>query len=188
MPTTSGDLASLVCNLQNRTTDHLGSIDALFGRLGAIVHRLAPRDFASRGLTEDVVSHALELICRRPPGHFDPKRGSVEGYLSSIVRTAIRDVRDENQFTIGRRRDYQGQLTPAAERTVVEPSCELDSNVELVTELGRRLDGYPDLMIGAVAITFHGHTVVDAAAAAGVTRFQLLRQLARKLERDDIAA
>lgn len=188
MPTTSSDLASLVTHLQNRTTDHLDGLDALLRRLRALARRLAPRDFAARGLLDDVVSRALELTCRRPQGHFDPERGSVDGYLSSMIRTAVRDVRDENQITVGRRRDYQDQPAVATGKVAKESTCELDSNIHLITELHQRLGNHPDLMIGALAIAFQADTVVDAAAAAGITRFQLTRKLARQLDHESLAA
>ncbi len=195
MPTNFGDLASLVSNLQNRTTDGDCALELIFPAMRAIAKRRAPRDFARRDLIDDVVSRAIELVCRRPPGHFDPSRGSVNGYLEGIVRTAIRDVRDENQFTVTRRRDYQTSTPPEGERPLIQlrlprpqPCYEIDSGIELLSELERRFERRPDLLSGSKSIAFEGQTVVAAAAEGRLTRFQLIRQVARVLDRDQLVA
>jgi hypothetical protein len=185
---TSSDLNLLVSNLQSRARSKGDGLDALLPVLRTIARRNAPRDFPSRGLIDDVVSRALELLCLRGAGHFNPTRGSAKCYLRSIVRTAVRDVRDENQATIGRKRDYSVPAVGTAGWSVDEPTCELDSSIEVELELKRCLAHRPDLIIGAIAIAIDGCTVVDAASAGGLTRFKLVRQLSHLLEPANLAA
>ena len=182
------DLSSLVFNFQARSLHHPDDAGGLFDEIRRIALRVAPRDFRSRDLIDDVVSHALELLYRRPIGHFDPDRGSAEDYLALIVRTSVRDVRDENQVTPARRRDYTEQSLDDVVRPPVEPTYELESDLALELDLADRLAGRPELMIAVTSIAFDDLTVVDAAAGSGMTRFQVVRQLRRLFDRRELAA
>src|SRR5580693_2394369 len=67
----------------------------LGGRLRATAVRVAP-DLNRRGLIDEVVQQAYELLLRRPAGHFDPCRGSAAAYLYQIIRLAARDIGAQN--------------------------------------------------------------------------------------------
>jgi len=186
-PLPTSDLASLVGALQDPSQPEPVTTGLLLETISRSAARLAPRDFGSRGLLDDVVSRALELLCRRPAGHFDPTRGPVEGYLMGIVRTAIRDVRDENQWAVDRHRNYATQAE-SSRPAIAEPTCQLESHVGLATDLQERLRGRPELRLGAILIAFEGQCVIRAADASGVSRFTLKRQLRRYLASLDLAA
>jgi len=89
---------------------------------------------------------------------------------------------------VTRRRDYSANDTASSSRNLQEPTCDLDSHVELELGLVGHLGDRIDLVVGAFAIAFDDKTVVEAAAASGLTRFQLTRQLARALDPEMLAA
>jgi DNA-directed RNA polymerase specialized sigma24 family protein len=172
------------------------------GRLRATAGRIAP-DLNKRDLIDDVVQQAYELLLRRPAGHFDPSRGSAATYLHKIVRLAARDIRA--QFAppgtpTRPRRNEDGEFMPtnppltldqvvsAGEEAVTMAETILaDADIEdlVLGVLGARalLDLVPDQaptwLREVLALAANGHTVSEAAAEVGQSRFAVRRAINR---------
>lgn len=181
---TSSDLSPVITAfLEGHRPDQ--NVAKILTTISGLAPRIATRDLVKRGLLEDVVSRTVELLLRRPAGHFDSSRGTGETYLATLVRTAVRDVRAESQWAIGHRRDYSEVTVEIIDD---EETCELESDVALLTHLNDRLNGAPGLVVGASLIAIDDFSVVSAAAAVGLSRHQLVRGLHRALRPTDLAA
>jgi DNA-directed RNA polymerase specialized sigma24 family protein len=143
-----------------------------------------------RGLAEDVVSRAFELLVSRPAGSFDPARGTALSYVRNIVRTAARDVRAENTQAGTKTRDYgpkvddqphsgdgvwnthqlrEGRPEPITESGVDE--------VEIRVSVDESLADSPVTAQAVRLIGWDGNSVSEAAEVTGVNRFFLKRRL-----------
>lgn len=153
-----------------------------------ITKRLSPHDFPRRGLVDDVVSRTWELLLRRPEGSFDPTRGNALSYVETIVRTAVRDIRNQHRVPVGRPRDYTPNETNARPCPPRPRTHTLDSTVEFRDALERQLGHGNPLHAAAMLVALDDTTMTLAATAVGVTRFSLSRRLAANLERDQLTA
>jgi hypothetical protein len=172
----------------------------LGGRLRATAVRIG-RDLQERALIDDAVERAYELLLRRPAGHFDPSRGSAAAYLYQIVRLAARDIRAENPHpgaTTRPRRDEEGEFVPAdppltldrvvsagEEAITLAETIVADVDVEdlVLGVLGAQalLDQVPHeapaWLREALALIAGGHTISEAAAQVGQSRFAARRAI-----------
>jgi DNA-directed RNA polymerase specialized sigma24 family protein len=163
----------------------------LYTRLDPWLHRraklLSPPDFESRGLLDDVASHAWELLLRRRPGAFDPGRGGPVAYLVGVLRTAIRDIRDSEARVTGPVRRYTGTGPAGAQHLADrrgirrrDPDALDDrfDDVAGLVDLDASLAGYPNSLATAVKlIGLDDMTIVATATNVGSSRFALKRHL-----------
>jgi DNA-directed RNA polymerase specialized sigma24 family protein len=170
------------------------------GRLRATAGRIAP-DLKQRDLIDDVVQQAYELLLRRPAGHFDPSRGSAAAYLHQIIRLAARDIRAQFAApgtSTRPRRDEGGEFVPTdppltldlvvgagEEAVTMAETIVADVDVEdlVLGVFGARalLDLVPDQaptwLREVLALVANGHTVSEAAAEVGQSRFAVRRAI-----------
>jgi hypothetical protein len=164
----------------------------LFENGERLVHKMAvdaDEGLRRRGLSGDVVSRTFELLLKRPAGHFDPTRGTVQSYLRSVVATAARDVRAENVEPGVRTRDYWpawDEQPEPGDRTwnthqlrtsAPEPSTDYGlARVDTEVSIDQtRVDS--SLVKAARLIGFDDANMVEAAELTGVNRFMLKRAL-----------
>jgi hypothetical protein len=143
----------------------------------ALAAAIASSDLRRRQLVGDVVGRTWELLLRRRPGSFDPARGTPLAYIATVVRTATRDVRNQNLYDLRRSRDYRDDidLTPAPSTGLHRPAAAFDGEVD---DLLRQAYGDdPSALQGARMIAFDDATLSVAAADVGLTRFALKRRL-----------
>lgn len=143
--------------------------------------RFMPPGYDGRRLVDDVISRTWELLLRKPAGSFDPARGTALAYLATVVRTAVRDVREENAHVVARARDYSSpgvsRRDHAVERRLIWAEVEV---IDEVVDLATALQELPPAVRPAVPlIAVQDSTMVDAAVAVGMTRFALKRRLQR---------
>jgi hypothetical protein len=143
----------------------------------ALAAAIASSDLRRRQLVDDVVGRTWELLLRRRPGSFDPARGTPLAYIATVVRTATRDVRNQNLYDVRRARDYRDDvdLAPAPGRGVHRPAPAFDADVDDLLQQAYGDDAAA--LRGARLIAFHDATLSVAAADVGLTRFALKRRL-----------
>lgn len=140
---------------------------------------IASHDLRRRQLICDIVGRTWELLLRRRPGSFDPERGTPLAYIATIVRTATRDVREQNVYDVRRSRDYgdDANLTPSpSNQDARAPVTDFDTEVDDLLQWAYGDDRAA--LRGARLIAFHDALLSAAAAEVGLTRFALKRRLA----------
>lgn len=151
---------------------------------------LAPPDFEARGLLDDVVSHTWELLLRRRPDAFDPARGGPIGYIASLLRTSVRDIRDLHRRAGGPVRHYEVdepcqrpalESPPGAKRPAPDVLHDkVFSEMDSLLDLEASLNGFSGHLVAAVKrIGFEDMTMVTTARDVHATRFALKRQLSK---------
>lgn len=116
---------------------------------GGIVNGMARRVLADPTLAEEVAQDAFLSLWRRP-GAFDPQRGTLKTFLTSIARNkAIDLVRKEE--TLKRTKDSLFQEVKGAERTV-----SFQSHVEDRTEVLDALHRLPAPQREAIVLAYFG--------------------------------
>lgn len=182
------DLASLLARFLEGERDARRDLPVVAGsdvRRLALV--LAPATFCARHLVDDVVNRTWELLLRRGPGSYDSARGTPQAYIATVVRTAVRDVRQQNRFDVGPSRRYRGsELDPpaATPRTSLAWTDDIDLDGVLQSVLG----SCPEALAAARLIAFEDATLTSAALAVGLTRFSLHRRFRALLDRHDFLA
>lgn len=162
--------------------------------LARLAERMAPHDFRTRGLIDDVVNRTWELLVRRPAGAFDPTRGTAKMYLTGLLRNAVRDVRDASRRVVGPARDYTVlDLTDDASqksRSAILAAGSLDKSFDTVDNMlwldSIRADSEVGRAVTALAFTDEPFNAV--AEAVGLSRFVLKRRLVRWAEKELVAA
>ncbi len=152
--------------------------------------RLMPPNFDGRQLVDDVISRTWELLLRKPAGSFDPSRGTPLVYLSTVLRTAMRDVRDENAQVVTRARDYSSDGVDTGNLAAIDPHAAsrefdlVDQGVDLAAAL---VAAPPSVREAVTLIAFGDITMISAATTVGMSRFSLKRRLHRWAAEADLA-
>jgi hypothetical protein len=175
-PSTLTDLSATLCAFLEGEATARDQLPRMLKRdLERLAGAIASDDLRRRSLVPDVIGRTWELLLRRGPGSFDPSRGTALAYVASIVRTACRDVRQQNSFELRRSRDYSGETEslPVASRT---PQAIMDV-VAVSDLLARAFGDDTEAQTAARLIAFYDATLSTAAEAVGVSRFVLKRRL-----------
>jgi DNA-directed RNA polymerase specialized sigma24 family protein len=155
----------------------------LESRLRLRARAIAPRDFGPRGLLDDVTSRTWELLLSKPAGSYDPRRSGPMTYVSTVARTAVRDVRAANMVVLRSPRDYTDVDVNLAASTEGMSDGGLASVPDSV-DLEAAMDGLGEqARIAARMIAYEDAPLSRAAKRVGLSRFALKRQLQAWAER-----
>ncbi len=151
--------ADLARRLMARDETSLQEVIRLYG---GIVHGMARRVLADPTLAEEVAQDAFLTLWRRP-GAFDPDRGSLKTFLTSIARNkAIDLVRKEE--TLKRAKESLLQEVQGREDTVV-----FQDRVDTRSEIYTALRQLPETQREAIVLAYFGgrtyREVADELAA-----------------------
>jgi hypothetical protein len=157
--------------------------------------RVLDRSLARRGLDEDVVQHVYLLLLTRPLDHFDRTRcDGVGGYLKSMVRLAVRDIRVQHAPPGARTREWASEsdreeamsqaVVRHGEPLVDDAAAELAEDVALARVVSKTIIDHvsssaPAWLPGLLGLIVEGLTITEAAVAVGQSRFAVRRALCR---------
>lgn len=129
---------------------------------GGIVNGMARRVLTDASLAEEVAQDAFVALWRRP-GSFDPERGSLKTFLTSVARNkAIDLVRREE--SVKRTRE-----SLAAEMAAAPASVAFEEEVQGRSTIVNALQQLPEGQREAIALAYYGgRTYRDVALELGI--------------------
>lgn len=151
--------AELAARLMERDEKALREVMRLYG---GIVNGMARRVLADPTLAEEVAQDAFVALWRRP-GAFDPERGSLKSFLTSVARNkAIDLVRREESV----RRTKQSLL---AEAGTAPTASAFEDDVHGRATIVTAMQQLPETQREAIALAyFGGRTYRDVAVELGI--------------------
>lgn len=113
---------------------------------------------------EDVVQDSFMHLWNRPAS-FDPRRGSLRGYIAMVARSRAIDRRRAQAAQASTAERFKAMLGPEPEESAVERTIERERSARLVSILDR----LPSAQREALLLAFGGGlTMTEVAVAAGV--------------------
>jgi RNA polymerase sigma factor (sigma-70 family) len=166
---------------------HPDALALVYGRFGPLVYSIALRSLRAKSDAEDVTQQAF-VAAWRNRASFDPKRGTLGGWLVTITRNKVADALRERQ------RESRVLLQVAGGATVKAPEAPADQVVDRIV-LADELAQLPESQRLVMVLSFYSDLTHEQISQVlglplGTVKSHIRRGLLRlrsRLEADGVA-